>query len=185
MKFKIRGLIYIALISLMLFTGCSKRCKHKETVWIIDREPSCTVAGSKHEECTKCKEIISKKSIAVTEHTYVDGKCSVCGYESKLTYELDSDGKSYIVSGLSDFLVSKELVIPKEYNGLPITKIKDYAFANKDIPSIVIPSNIIEIGKRAFMDAGIDNIYIENGLKVIGELAFLAVVLKVLKFLVV
>ncbi len=42
---------------------------HTESDWIIDSNPTCSKAGSKHIECTECKAVIKTESIAKTAHT--------------------------------------------------------------------------------------------------------------------
>ena len=45
---------------------------HTEGDWIIDKDPTCTAAGSKHTECSVCSETISTASISATGHTEGD-----------------------------------------------------------------------------------------------------------------
>lgn len=45
-------------------------CGHSETEWIVDINPSCSKAGSKHEECTICKDILSTEIIEKLPHAY-------------------------------------------------------------------------------------------------------------------
>lgn len=46
-----------------------------------------------------------------------------------------------------------ELTIPSEIDGLPVTKIKDYAFVNHTrLRSVCISESVLEIGNYAFMD---------------------------------
>lgn len=45
-------------------------CSHSETEWIVDINPSCSKAGSKHEECTICKDILSTETIEKLPHSY-------------------------------------------------------------------------------------------------------------------
>ncbi len=71
-----------------------------------------------------------------------------------LTFELNSDGKSYSVIGC-DTSAEGELVIPETYNGLPVTSIADYAFAYcKELSSIIISDSVIHIGYDAFIGTG-------------------------------
>ncbi|MBQ3166563.1 MAG: hypothetical protein IJC01_04410, partial [Clostridia bacterium] len=55
-----------------------KSCGHaNKTTTTVDA--TCTEAGSTTVTCDDCGETISTEEIPVTDHTYVDGKCSVCG----------------------------------------------------------------------------------------------------------
>ena len=93
---------------------------------------------------------------------------------ASLVYELEGD--SYIVTGVGE---ETAVVIPGEYNGLPVTAIRgEYgtgAFAGKDIVSVVIPDSITEIGQNTFSNC--DNLQTvsissESNLRTIGNNAF-------------
>ena len=45
-------------------------CGHSKTEWIVDINPSCSKAGSKHEECTICKDILSTEIMEKLPHAY-------------------------------------------------------------------------------------------------------------------
>ena len=45
-------------------------CTHTSTEWIIDDEPTCTTAGSKHKECSTCGETLSTETIPQKGHDY-------------------------------------------------------------------------------------------------------------------
>jgi hypothetical protein len=69
---------------------------------------------------------------------------------SLFNYELNSDGQSYTIEK-KDTPLSFDIVVPYEYNGLPITEIKASAFQScKNITSIIIPNSVTEIGVNAF-----------------------------------
>ncbi len=44
-------------------------CAHSSTQWIVDEPATCKAEGSKHKECTDCKEILETEVIAKAEHT--------------------------------------------------------------------------------------------------------------------
>ncbi len=114
-----------------------------------------------------------------------------------LEFTLNSDGKSYSVS--KGTCIEENIVIPSEYEGLPVTMISDNAFSYcANLKSIEIPANIINIGSHAFyscydlkeitilgnIDAiksymfyncsSLENIVIPNTIKSIGNSAFYA-----------
>lgn len=67
-----------------------------------DVEPTCTVAGSGHAECTKCKEVIYGITVPATgEHNFtkdnllVSAKCGFAGVGQKLCTECDLVGSIY------------------------------------------------------------------------------------------
>lgn len=67
-----------------------------------------------------------------------------------LTFELNDDGESYKVVEVNGECPTN-IVIPAEYNGLPVTVIGRRAFAEeKNLESVVLPNTIIEIGIWAF-----------------------------------
>lgn len=121
---------------------------------------------------------------------------SSCGFlNGELEFELNQDEKSYSVVGIGD-CKDTDLVIPAEYNGLPVTSISDFAFYsyNKfisiEIPDsvtsiggsafygcnklnrIIMSKNITTIGSYAFMATGFTSVELPEGIKEIGERAF-------------
>ena len=62
---------------------------HTESEWIVDSKAGCETAGSKHKECTVCKEILKIESIAAEGHTagdYIvdyDSSCESAGSKHK------------------------------------------------------------------------------------------------------
>lgn len=93
--------------------------------------------------------------LPMIDHKFVNNVCSMCGHQKAfqsegLTYELNSDGKSYSVIGIGSCTDTK-IVIPSHYQGLAVTKIGDYAFYEcKNISSIIFPDTVTEIGTGAF-----------------------------------
>ncbi|MGN0788894.1 MAG: hypothetical protein ACI4MY_03070 [Christensenellales bacterium] len=74
----------------------------------------------------------------VTWHTYKEG----------LSYTLNSDGLSYSVKRFSYSIDDeKNVVIPSEYNGKPVTEISVMAFVSiKGLKSITIPDSVTKFG---------------------------------------
>ena len=65
--------------------------------------PTCTKTGlAEGKHCSVCGEVLlEQKIIAAKGHDMVNGVCRICGYnENKLSYTLNSDKKSYCVSGI-------------------------------------------------------------------------------------
>ena len=62
---------------------------HTESDWIVDSKAGCETAGSKHKECSVCKEILKIESIAAEGHTagnYIvdyDSTCESAGSKHK------------------------------------------------------------------------------------------------------
>ena len=89
-----------------------------------------------------------------------------------MRYTLNDDGNSYSVcpSGLPD--VIKELVIPGEYKGLPVTKIYGKFLADSSIETIIISEGIKEILIGFDYCRDIKNIYIPASVSYITGCAF-------------
>ena len=89
-----------------------------------------------------------------------------------LAYELNEDGASYKVVGLgacTDFNV----VVPRNYNGKPVTAIGDNAFENAPIDSINLWETVTSIGAEAFKGSVIRFVYIHSTTPItVGEGAF-------------
>lgn len=109
-----------------------------------------------------------------------------------LTYELNEDGNSYAVTGLTeegyvlagntkniDFLgktVKSKLIIPTLYQGKTVTAIADSAFSGCwSITKISIPNNVTIIGKEAFLGCeSLVNITLSSKVTKIADGAFLS-----------
>ena len=121
------------------------------------KDPTCTETGYKeYYTCTKCS-YTTYEEIPELGHIYEDGICTRCGYEltsSDLLYELTSDNTGYIVTGLdySKYDINAlTIIIPSEYNGLPVVEIKEEAFKNCNFIKHIVMTNSIElVGDYAF-----------------------------------
>ncbi len=109
------------------------------------------------------KRLLTFLVVAMTIIMCTLGFCLVgCffGDEGELYYSLNFDGESYTVSTLSDG-VSGDIVIPAEYNGMPVTVIGDFYNSN-GVTSITIPNSITRIYDTAFNDCGnIEWVYVD------------------------
>ena len=89
-----------------------------------------------------------------------------------LEYSLNSDGKGYSVNGIGT-AKGTVIVIPAEYNGLPVTEIRNNAFSYETITSVVIPEGVSTVGSRAFCGCGeLESIVIAKSVTSIGSGAF-------------
>jgi len=118
---------------------------------------------------------------------------------AKLTYSLNNDNNSYKVTGIENLNGQTEIIIPENYENLPVTKIGENAFFNNStitsvqigsnitviescafanctsLTFIEIPDNVTEIGICAFAfdDAGsLNSIVLGSGIETIGISAF-------------
>ncbi len=93
-------------------------------------------------------------------------------YTEGLVFTLNADGASYSVSGYTGSDVN--VLIPDQYEGLPVTEIADKVFYTKEsIQSVTIGGNVISIGKNAFGSCtGLTELVIPASVKKIAAAAF-------------
>ena len=90
-----------------------------------------------------------------------------------LEYTLNSDGESYSITGIGT-CTDTYIIIPSQYNGLPITSIGDNAFALcSSITNVIIPNSVESINYQAFCGCtSLVSIEIPNSVINIGIHAF-------------
>ena len=162
-------------------------------------EPACTEGGYTLYSCGLCGHTYKDNATEPLGHDYevtetegtVDSpsvkhyKCRRCGYEyteegeslpatSGIIYELSESGAYYSVTGIEAGIYADELIIPDEYNGLPVCEIADGAFeGNVDIVSVQMGAGLHRIGERAFADCiNLKTVNIPEEVADIGEEAF-------------
>ena len=112
-------------------------------------------------------------------HTFYGSACTVCGYEKQpeategLGYEASPDGTYCIVTGIGT-TTDTNIVIPSEYNGMPVKEIRKRAFEGCDsLESITIPNSVASIGDSAFeYCTSLTSVSIGDGVASIGDSAF-------------
>ena len=76
--------------------------------------------------------------------------CNTPKATGELTLELSHDGTYYTVMDIGT-LTAKEVVIPAEYEGIPVKAIDNCAFENcTEITKVTIPESVVYIGTFAF-----------------------------------
>ena len=118
---------------------------HTPGDWIIDKEATNTENGSKHKECSVCKETVETEIIPYT------GSIG-------LVYELNEDGESYALVGMGT-CTDTDLYIQEVYDGKPVTTIKLSYEDAEEIESVHIPASITHIEDGGFV-IYVDNVYI-------------------------
>ena len=104
-----------------------------------------------------------------------NGTCGVCSYNT-YTAALklarggnETAGYYYTIEGLAEGVTVESLVIPEEIDGIPVTKIKSYAFEGATFTSIKLSETLKEIGNGAFWGCkGLTTIDIPKGVEDIG-----------------
>ena len=143
--------------------------------WTVVTEATCTENGLQERVCEcgeKETEVIEAKG-----HTFVGGICEICGtelnYTEGLSYELNEEGAGYTVTGIGT-ATDTDIVIPSEYNDLPVTSIGDYAFSEcTSLTSVDIPDSVTSIGSSAFFYCtSLTSIDIPDSVTSIGDWAF-------------
>ncbi len=118
---------------------------------------TCVVPGKTDgAHCSVCGIVtIQQTNIPVEGHDYHNGICSVCSDQKisiGLEFTLNSDKKSYAVSGIGSCNDS-DVYIPSTYKTLPVTVIKEKAFYGcSTIVSVYLPESIIRIEDKAFSE---------------------------------
>ena len=91
--------------------------------------------------------------------------------EPSFTFNLNEDNKSYSVS--VDKAI-KQVTIPSEHEGLPVTRISENAFSNcKNLETVIIPDTVVSIGQDAFENCvSLTSVVIPNGITSIDSRMF-------------
>jgi hypothetical protein len=107
----------------------------------------------------------SKYSIEIT--------CAKIKASENLVFELSADESYYILTGKGSCL-DTTIVIPDNYNGLPVKTIGEAVFADYSrLVTLIIPHTITSIEKDAFNNcSGLVDLVIPRNLTYIGENAF-------------
>lgn len=151
--------VLLAFLLLALFSGCKKSPQHVKV----------TKGDGGNVEVKTCEKI---------GHSFEDGACIRCQatFSDTLEFELSKDGSFYILTG-AKACKDEKVIIPAEYNGLPVTVIGESAFYySLTAKTIIVPSTVETIESGAFHRCKmLTNIVFEEGseLRSIGDDAFL------------
>ena len=127
MKKRIQTMIILAALLLSTATGCQNGADN------LSEATRDNTIRSNFEETEKTAE-----SKGAAETVDIEGEYDPATH---MRYTLNADGKSYSVcpAGLPE--VMKELIIPGEYKGLPVTKVYG-AMGERSIETIIISEGI-------------------------------------------
>lgn len=134
--------------------------EHDLLPWMIEREATPGNPGKRTAICRICGNPVSE------EYDYVETE--PIPNPSGLSFRLREDS-FYFVIGRGECRDS-EIVIPAEYNGLPVTGILANSFAGQsDITSVVLPEGLITVGTGAFSGTGVTELTIPSTVETLGK----------------
>ena len=158
MTMKKRFLLLCSLLLLILLTACRNGSEFDP-----DQETDSTDAATSDNE-SESTEITSGE---VIDPSYTEN-------ELGLEFQLSEDGKSYILSSGQN-CNAENVIIPAEFQGLPVTEIGEWAFASCMMKSVTIGSSVTVIGGSAFDSCHrLTSIVIPDSVELIGVGAFCA-----------
>ena len=143
---------------------------HAPEYTAVVTEPTCTEQGYTTYTC-ECGYSYPSEYVDALDHNFADGFCTRCGWiNNGLQYKLRKDYVEithYVGNG-------KELVIPAEIEGLPVTLIGCFSFLDRSsLTSIDLPDSLTSIGKHTFDGcSNLTSIDLPVGLTSIGWNAF-------------
>ena len=119
----------------------------------------------------------TKKTILVTLQALlliIMSILSSCGQkyddESDFRVSIINDGKAVMITR---YVGNKQTVrIPAKINGLPVTRIADEAFEEKNLYNVIIPNGVLTIGEGAFWGNKLSSVTIPNSVTSLGDAAF-------------
>lgn len=176
-RFIYRAIFFIfVVVSVILLSACKEDGgNHVFEDWTVIKESTCSEKGLRVRTCTICGEEETEE-MSIVSHKY-DSKheCVWCGGQEatdNLKYSLSEDGKSYIVSGYNGN--KKDITIPSEHNGLPVSGIAKEAFyGNNKITTLYIHSSMTKIDEKAFWGClSLVSVTLPDSISEIGEGAF-------------
>ena len=160
--------VLTAAVLAFSLTACEKHTHDYAAVWSKDATYHWHAATCEHTDEVKDK----------AEHSFYSGLCTVCGYQTAdypkgLRFKFNPDENAYCVTGLGT-CKDTNLVIPFEFQGLPVIGIGDKAFyVNTSLKSITLPDSVTNIGDYAFSGCtSLSDINIPDGVTSIADYAF-------------
>ncbi len=110
---------------------------HTDGEWIVDKEPTSTEKGKRHQVCATCGETLKEEEIPA---------------KGALRYEVNADGKTCKITSSGTYK-SSDIVIDEYIDGYKVTAIGEFAFMESSfITSITIPKSVTSIERYAFFD---------------------------------
>ncbi len=171
------SVVYCSVCSVELSSEAKTVAKKAHTEMAhAAKEPTCIEVGwDAYVTCASCNYTTYIEKTALG-HIYEERICVGCGSKKPsegLKYTLSSDKTYYAVHDIGT-CKDEDLVIPAEYNDLPVMKIDFSAFSGcKSIKSVTISNSVTSIGSSAFRGCtNLTSVTIGDGVTSIGSLAF-------------
>ena len=113
--------------------------------------------------------MLLSENVGPGESSDQNGNASGLSVSEGLEFKLNEDEMSDAVSGIGS-CTDTDIVIPAEYDGLPVTSIGDWAFGKcSRLTNITVPDSMTSIGDNAFSGCrSLTGITIPNGVTSIG-----------------
>lgn len=120
----------------------------------------------------RVKAVVGSGSDTYTDSAWSQSISFTRDHETGLTFRQIESNTAFEVSGLG--AAQGDIVVPDVYRGLPVIRIGDKAFYNKNtVTSVSLGGNIREIGAQAFTNcSALKSITLSEGLLTIGDQAF-------------
>ena len=139
-------------------------------------EANCVHTGlSEGSHCGDCGEVfVEQKILGIIPHSYDNGRCTHCGdWEESVGLSFEPYGDGYSVNGIGE-CSAEYIFIPSTYNGKPVLKIEDAAFAfNEQIKGVKISDGVQAVGISAFENCvNLEEVYMGDDVEEIGLSAF-------------
>ena len=151
------------------FYGDTKRAYH-----VVIPDTVTEIGDEAFRHCNLFKTFIPDSVKTVGKDAFDSNKIIIRG--SELPGEYIGDYKVDIKNGAATITRyrgnEKEVAIPAEINGIPVTAIGQYAFNGKMLTGVTIPDTVRTIGDYAFRFNKLESLVIQDTVKTIGDAAF-------------
>ena len=140
---------------------------HSFKTYLLDEKVSCEENETQTAKCERCEELhtVVLEETAWGHDCNEAGKCSRCEYVAgqDLEYRKSQDGTYYAVHGIGNCTYSC-IVIPSEYEGLPVTTIDPVAFSScLSLKRITIPESVIAMNSTFSGCKNLEKITVAEG----------------------